>query len=191
MVPGVKWLSEKFLRWRGWEFTGTVPDIPKFVAVGAPHTTNWDFFVFLAALRHFRIKVAYIGKHTLFLWPMGYFMRRWGGIPVDRSKPGGMVQQVVEAMNTSDRMILVMAPEGTRKAAAYWKEGFLHIARTAKVPLLLAYVDYPTKRAGFGPLIADLDDAKSVMEQARAFYADKIGFDPEGKGPVRLKSEDR
>lgn len=191
MVPDVKWLAEKYLKWRGWEFTGEIPDIPKFVAAGAPHTTNWDFFIFLAALRHYQIKVSFIGKHTLFRWPLGYLMRRWGGIPVDRSRPGGLVKQVVAAVEQADRMILVMAPEGTRKAAPYWKEGFLHIARAAGVPILLAYVDYPNRRAGFGPLITELDDTTEVMDQLRSFFADKQGRHPDGKGPVRLRSEQR
>jgi 1-acyl-sn-glycerol-3-phosphate acyltransferase len=185
----VKWLAEKYLRLRGWKFTGEIPDLPKLLVIGAPHTTNWDFVLFLAALRHYEINVTYIGKHTLFRWPFGYFSRRWGGIPVDRSTPGGLVRQVVEAIDRVDEMILVMAPEGTRKAAPNWKGGFLRIAESAGIPIVFAYIDFPSKRAGIGPLIEYAGDPGGFMDQARDFYGDKSGLDVSKKGPIRLESE--
>jgi 1-acyl-sn-glycerol-3-phosphate acyltransferase len=184
----VTWIAEKILKLRGWQFSGAVPDIPKLMIIGAPHTTNWDFWVYLGALRHYRIRASYIGKHTLFRWPFGYFFRKWGGIPVDRSKPGGLVEQVVDAIDRSERMILVLAPEGTRKAAPFWKSGFLHIAASARIPILLAYIDFPTKRAGMGPLIEYDGDASAFMDRCREFYADKRGLHDQ-KGPVALRDE--
>lgn len=183
------WLAEKLLKLRGWEFTGEVPELPKLIIIGAPHTTNWDFILYLGALRHYRIKASFIGKHTLFRQPFGWFFRRLGGIPVDRSKPRGLVQQVVDAIEQSDRMILVMAPEGTRKAAPFWKSGFLQIAAQAQVPILLAYVDYPNRRAGMGPLLPFDVDTSGFMDEARSFYSDKQGLHPEGKGPIKLREE--
>ncbi len=96
---------------------------------------------------------------------------------------------MVDAIRASDHMILVMAPEGTRKAATYWKSGFLQIAAGAEVPIVLAYVDYPNKRVGMGPLVSYEGDASSFMDQARLFYADKVGRHPEGKGPVAIREE--
>ena len=185
----MKRLAEWYLKMRGWDFTGSVPDIPKFVIAGAPHTSNWDFFLFLAALSHFDLKVSYIGKHTLFRWPFGYFFRRWGGIPVDRRRPGGLVNQVAEAIRAADEMILVMAPEGTRGAAEGWKPGFLRIARTAGVPVVLAAVDGPSKIVDIGPVLDAVEDTE-FMDAARCYYSDKNGLKPSGKGPVRLFSED-
>ncbi len=183
------WLAEKFLKMMGWEFTGSVPDLPRLIIIGAPHTTNWDFIVYLGALRHYRIGASFIGKHTLFRWPLGYFFRKWGGIPVDRSKPSGLVDQVVDAIDKSEKMILVMAPEGTRRAAPFWKSGFLNIAARAGAPILLAYIDFPTKRAGMGPLIEFDGDVSRFMDRCREFYADKRGLDEGKKGPVVTREE--
>jgi len=185
----VTWVVDKLLKLRGWRFTGELPDLRKVIVIGAPHTTNWDFILFLGALHHYRMRASFIGKHTLFRWPFGYFFRWLGGIPVDRTKPGGLVQQVVDAIRASDRMILVMAPEGTRKAAPYWKSGFLQIAAGADVPIVLAYVDYPNRHVGMGPLISYHGDASAFMDELRLFYADKVGRHPEGKGPVAIREE--
>ena len=176
---------------RGWEFTGRVPDFPKLIALGVPHTSNWDFVVFLAILHHFKIKMSFIGKHTLFRWPFGFLFRRWGGIPVDRSKPRGLVSQVVEAINDAPTMMLAVAPEATRQPAPYWKAGFIRIAQEAGVPVVLSYVDYSTKTTGFGPTIEDLSDTAAMMDEARSFYANKEGRYPDQKGPVRLRNESR
>jgi 1-acyl-sn-glycerol-3-phosphate acyltransferase len=185
----VTWLADKFLKLRGWRFTGELPDLPKLIVIGAPHTTNWDFIIFLGALHRFRMKASFIGKHTLFRWPFGYFFRWLGGIPVDRTKPGGLVQQVVDAIKQSDRMVLVMAPEGTRKAAPYWKSGFLQIAALAEVPIVLGYVDYPNRSAGMGRLVSFDGDASRFMDEARQFYVDKEGPHRDGKGPVMVREE--
>ena len=183
------WLAYKFLKLRGWRFTGELPDVPKLIIIGAPHTTNWDFVVYLGVLHHLRMKANFIGKHTLFRWPFGFFFRWLGGIPVDRSKATGLVQQVVDAITHADRMILVMAPEGTRQPAPYWKSGFLKIAAKADIPIVLGYVDFPNQLTGLGPLLTFDGNAKRFMDEARKFYADKQGLHPGGKGPIRVSEE--
>lgn len=185
----MKWLAYRYLRLRGWRFIGSLPDIPKLIIVGAPHTTNWDFVLFLATLHNYEMKVKFIGKHTLFRWPFGYFFQFFGGIPVDRSKPGGIVAQVKSAFDSVDQMILVMAPEGTRKPAPHWKSGFLKIAEMTGAPVLLAGVDYPNRQVTLGPSIHVGDDTNAFMDQARLFYADKTGLHPEGQGPVSVRDE--
>jgi 1-acyl-sn-glycerol-3-phosphate acyltransferase len=185
----VTWLADKILELLGWKFTGSVPDLPKMIIIGAPHTTNWDFLVYLGALHHYRLDASYIGKHTLFRWPLGWLFRRLGGIPVDRTKPGGQVRQVVDALESSDRMILVIAPEGTRSAAPHWKSGFLHIAAEAGVPILLAYIDFPSRRAGMGPLVDFDGDIAGFMDRCREFYAGKRGLHRDNEGPVAVREE--
>lgn len=185
----MKWLAYRYLRLRGWGFEGKVPDLPKMIIVGAPHTSNWDFIAFLAALHHFRLKVRFLGKHTLFRWPFGYLFRGLGGIPVDRSRPGGIVAQVADVFDASHEMILVIAPEGTRKPAPYWKSGFIKMAEAARVPVVLAAVDYPRRRVVIGPAFSLDEGVRLFMDHARSFYADKEGSHPEGKGPVRVREE--
>jgi 1-acyl-sn-glycerol-3-phosphate acyltransferase len=182
-------LAEKWLKWRGWRFVGDLPDLDKMIIIGAPHTSNWDFIVYLAAISHWRMSPRYVGKHTLFRWPFGYFFRKFGGIPVDRTRPGGMVGQVVEEFEKSERMILVMAPEGTRKAAPHWKSGFLRIAAEANVPIVPAYIHFPSKEVVLGSPIVFDGDEKKMMHRLRRIYAVGEGKDGQGKGPVRLKEE--
>lgn len=166
-----------------------IPPIPKMIILGAPHTSNWDFIVFLAALHHFRIEVRYLGKHTLFRWPFGHFFRATGGIPVDRSRAAGIVEQVADVFDEATHMILVIAPEGTRKPARRWKSGFLKIAEMADVPIVLAGIDYPTRTVTLGEAIDFAGDSKGFMDAARDFYSDKRGLHPEMETPVALREE--
>ena len=183
------WLAEKLLKWRGWRFVGLLPDLDKMIIIGAPHTSNWDFFLFLAACRHWRFSPRFVGKHTLFRWPLGYFFRALGGIPVDRSRPGGIILQVAEEFERSDKIVLVMAPEGTRKSAPFWKSGFVRIAAEANVPIVPAYVDFPARRVVLGDPVEVDDGEKALMDRLRAFYEPGVGKGGKGKGPVRLKEE--
>ena len=185
----MRWLAYRYLRLRGWAFLGMLPDVSKMIVIGAPHTTNWDFVAYLAALYHFRFRASYIGKHTLFRWPFGYLFRYLGGIPVGGSKPGSIVGQVTDAFDTADEMALVISPEGTRKSVPYWKSGFLKIAEMADVPVLLAAVDFAKRELTIGPLIEYAGDASAFMEEVRSFYDDKVGLHPDGKGPVRVRQE--
>ena len=183
------WLAERWLKWRGWRFIGAMPPLDKFVIIGAPHTSNWDFVIFLGAIRHWGITPRFVGKHTLFRWPFGYFFRKLGGIPVDRDRPGGMVRQVADEFGRSARLILVVAPEGTRKAAPYWKSGFAKIAAAAGVPIVPAFVDFPGKRVVVGDPVVHTGDEKALMDRLRPFFEAGVGKDGLGKGPVRLKEE--
>jgi 1-acyl-sn-glycerol-3-phosphate acyltransferase len=101
-----------------------------------------------------------------------------------------MVGQVVEEFETSPRMVLVVAPEGTRKAAPYWKSGFARIATAAQVPIVPVVLDFPAKTLVVGDPIFYFGDEKALMDQLRVFFEPGVGKDGAGKGPVRLKEED-
>lgn len=182
-------LSHRIFTSLGWKFEGRIPEIPKMVIVGAPHTSNWDFFLFLAALHHFDLTVRFLAKQSLFRWPFGFMFRKVGGIPVDRSKAGGIVRQVKAAFDAADQLILVIAPEGTRKAARQWKSGFVEIAESADVPVVLAGVDGRNRVLEISPPHRVGENRAEFMDRLRAFFADKSGINPKGKGPVRLASE--
>ena len=184
------WLAHRFLTALGWTFCGDLPDIPKMIITGAPHTSNWDFVLFLGALYHFDMKVNFLGKHTLFRWPFRYFFRAFGGIPVDRARPGGVVSQVKEAFDAVHELILVVAPEGTRRPLSHWKSGFIKIAEGVGVPIVFAAVDFSRKQVTLSPMVEYDGSVSRFMDRAREFYADKVGRHPENKGPVRVKEED-
>ena len=185
----MRWLSYRIFRALGWTVEGDLPDLPKMVIIGAPHTSNWDFFLFLAVIQHFNVNVNFLGKHSLFRWPFGFMFRKVGGIPVDRRKSGGIVSQVRQAFDERERMILVIAPEGTRGAAKNWKPGFVRIAAGAKVPVVFAGVDSTRKAIFISRAEWVGEDEADFMDRVRAFYVDKNGIRPDKKGPVRLESE--
>ena len=103
----------------GWKVEGQLPDLPKFVLIGAPHTSNWDFAMFLAVVFILRANVHFMGKAELFRGPLGGFLYWCGGIPVDRTKSQGLVEQMVQTYRESDRFILMITPEGTRYNSSF------------------------------------------------------------------------
>ncbi len=165
----------------GWDLEGTLPNRAKFVIIGAPHTSNWDFCVAMAALHGLGLDARWIGKHTLFRWPIGGIMRLLGGMPVVRTERRGVVQSVVQTFDAADRLVIAITPEGTRKRVERWKTGFYHIAVQADVPIIPAYLDYPRKRMGFGPPMLPSGDAIADVTALRAFYEPyaRTGRNPE------------
>lgn len=118
-----------------------MPAERKFVIIGAPHTSNWDFVVFLAATDKLGVRPSFIGKHTLFRGPLRRLMFDMGGIPIDRTRRAHYVDQVVAEFDRRDDLALVIAPEGTRNTDGHWKSGFYHIAIGAGVPIVPAWLD--------------------------------------------------
>lgn len=129
----------------GWRFEGTFPDEPKFVMIIAPHTSNWDFIVGLWAYFALGFRGSFLGKHTIFKWPLGPFMRWLGGIPVERSVSRDRVSETVHAFERSKQLVLIIAPEGTRKFVPEWKTGFYHIANDARVPIVPVAFDFANR----------------------------------------------
>src|SRR5512138_2403326 len=152
------YLARFLMRLFGWRVVGQLPDIPKFVLIGAPHTSNRDFILFLGVMFTLRADVHFMGKAELFRSPIGRFFYYCGGIPVDRKKSTGLVEQMVKASNESKNFILTIAPEGTRHHVAEWKRGFYHIAKTAGIPIVLAVVDGKHKGVRIGQVFQPTED---------------------------------
>lgn len=134
----------------GWKLEGHLPDIPKYVIAGAPHSSNWDFVFFIGATADQGVEPNFMGKHTLFKGIMRNFMLDMGGIPIDRTKRANAVEQVAEAFARRDQLALVIAAEGTRSTDGSWKSGFYHIAVAAGVPIVPAWVCNARRILGFG-----------------------------------------
>jgi 1-acyl-sn-glycerol-3-phosphate acyltransferase len=163
-------------RLAGWTVVGQLPDIPKFVLIGAHHTSNWDFILFLWAQAALRMKPRWLGKHTIFVWPLGSLWRALGGIPVERGARLNVVEQAIESFKSADRMILVMSPEGTRRKTSEWKSGFYHIARGTGVPVVPGALDYPSKTLTIGSPVTLSGDTEKDLAAFRAFYAPTRGL---------------
>ncbi|MEM1269919.1 MAG: lysophospholipid acyltransferase family protein [Bacteroidota bacterium] len=158
------------LRLSGWRVIGDVP-ASKMIVVAAPHTSNWDFVMGMAGLFAMRLRMQWVGKHTLFRAPFGGFMRRLGGIPVNRTAKVGVTRQIAEAFDKTDKLLVAIAPEGTRSPSKKWRSGFYHMAVTAGVPILLAYLDYERRVMGFGPHFMPSGNQEEDMARMYEFYA--------------------
>jgi len=172
----------------GWRVEGRLPNIPKFVAI-ATHTSNWDFPVMLLLAFALRTNISTLGKDSLFRWPFGVFFRWCGCIPVNRSKSSNVVETMIQVFGNSEKLILVITPEGTRKKVKDWKTGFYYIAHGAHVPIVLAFIDYRRKAAGIGPVITPTGDIKADIEIIKSFYANVSGKFPEKVGKAEIEQK--
>ena len=164
------WLLLQWYRRSGWTAEGVLPDTRKLIIIGASHTSNWDFPVFLGTVHAVGRRVRFIGKSSLFKGPLGGFMRSLGGVPIDRTARQDLVSQIVEQIRVHDDFLLIVAAEGTRTRTTKWKTGFYQIALRANVPIVCAGPDYPTKRGIFGPIIHPTGDYERDMAPAFAFF---------------------
>jgi 1-acyl-sn-glycerol-3-phosphate acyltransferase len=167
----IRGLALLFLKVCGWRREGVLPDLPRYVMIAAPHTSNWDFPFTMAIAFAFRLKICWLGKHTLFRRPFGPFFRWFGGIPIDRTKSSDTVSQAIQAFREKARIVMLISPEGTRKKVRAWKTGFYHIAMGANVPVSLAFLDYMKKVGGIGPLVRLSGNLELDMAAIRDFYA--------------------
>ena len=159
------------LRLLGWRIEGNLPDLPRMVVIGAPHSSNWDFVLGVALVFAMRLDIRFLGKQELFRGPLGGFMRWLGGIPVHRDRPDGVVEDAIARFAESDRLVLAMAPEGTRRPVDRWKTGFYRIAAGAGVPIVAGFFDNGRKRIGFGAVFRADGDPDADIERIREWYA--------------------
>lgn len=176
LTPILRFISVVLLRLFGWRTRGEPLDHQRCVLIGAPHTSNWDFPLMLMVVLKLKLRVFWMGKHTLFPFPFGWFMKWLGGIPIDRSAAHNVVHQTVQNFAENDELIVLVPPEGTRKRVEKWKTGFYHIAANASVPILLGYVNAPAKEAGFADFFMPTGNLESDFDEILNFYKDKKGI---------------
>lgn len=170
-----RWFGRTLLRLGGWTIEGEFPREPKLVVIAAPHSSGWDAYWGLAAKLALGVDIRFIAKAELFRGPLGWLLRKFGGLPVDRSAPGGIVDQTAAELRAAERMYFVLAPEGTRRRVEQWKTGFWKIARRADVPVFCAWFHYPARTIGLGPLVHLTDDPLADMARIREIYRPHIG----------------
>ena len=159
------------LRLAKWRVVGEFPDLRKFVIIVAPHTSNWDFVAGLFCDLALDLDAVWLAKHTIFVGPFGSWLKSLGGIPVVRSASHNVVSQVAAEFARRDRMILAIAPEGTRSKVEAWKSGYWHIARAAGVPIVPVGLDFARRAAVIGPLRATTDSIEADEAVFKEFFA--------------------
>ncbi len=149
--PFLKALARFYFLFFRWNLKGEIPDISKAVILVAPHTSNWDFVHLIMFSLLVEVKVSWLGKHTIFRFPVNRFFRYLGGIPVDRSKRHNFVEMLSREFEKRDKMILALSPEGTRSPVKKWHSSFYYLAKRLKIPVILLGIDYKRKVFEFLP----------------------------------------
>ena len=158
------------LRLTRWRVIGEFPNLRKFVIIVAPHTSNWDFVVGLMCDLALDLDAVWLAKHTIFVGPFGSWLRSLGGIPVVRSASHNVVSQVAAEFARRDKMVLAIAPEGTRSKVDAWKSGYWHIARAAGVPIVPVGLDFGRRAAVIGSLRSTTDSLEEDEAALKAFF---------------------
>ena len=185
-TPFSQRLAHYILRLIGWRTHVVRPHTSRYVIIGAPHTSNWDFGLMLLLMAAEQLPIRFMGKDSLFRGPLGPVMRSLGGIPVNRRERTNLVDQIAAKFEEYDELIIGLAPEGTRRKTQYWKTGFYYIALKVKVPIAMAYLDYGNRVIGVGPNFMPSGDLRADFEIIREFYTGVIGKNPKRQGKIEL-----
>jgi len=179
ITPALRFLSNCWLKLKGWQVHAQSLPAPPFIFIGAPHTSNWDFLLLMVAVFHLRMDIRWMGKHTLFPPFIGRVMLWFGGIPVNRTKAYKMVDKMVLMLEENPQTILCIPPEGTRGRVTQWKTGFYLIAEKAEVPILMAAIDAENKQLRIIGEFKPTGDLDQDMIAIRKHYQGFKGLNPE------------
>lgn len=181
----LRWLTCWLFKLKGWRVIGDMPPgVKKAVLIFVPHTSNWDAFYGLAAIFSRNLSIRFVIKKEVMFFPLNFFLYRLGAIPIDRKskniqpQSASVVNVMVDMFAAHSSLIIAIAPEGTRSYVKRWKRGFYQIALQARVPIVLGYLDYANKQAGYGPAFYPTGNVDEDIQKIQAFYKDKMGKYP-------------
>jgi 1-acyl-sn-glycerol-3-phosphate acyltransferase len=169
-----------FTKLMGWKLVNNFPkDLKKYVVIAAPHTSWQDFPIGILARNTSGVKINFIGKASLFKGPFGFFFKGLGGTPVDRSTSNNLVDAIINIFDEKEEFRLALSPEGTRKKVDQWKTGFYHIAKGAKVPIVMATLDFGKKQVKISEPYYTTDDKDKDFEYFYSFFDSDMAKVPE------------
>ena len=171
----------------GWKAVGGVAPEPKIIIIGVPHTSAWDFVISWLFYTSVGGLASTLVKKEFFFWPVGWFLRKMGGVPIDRSKGANAIRQTIHFFQEREYLHLALTPEGTRERTKIWKAGFHTIATTANVPVYLGSFNWGRKEITIGNKFELTGDAKEDIKRMKAFYREKGVV---GKFPEKFTAED-
>ena len=182
-TPILTWLlsfpARLALKLSGWKVHGSPPEVKRCIMIAAPHTSNWDFALMLMVVFTLKLDLRWIGKHSLFPWPVAWLMKWLGGIPVNRSQASNVVDDMIKEFQENEKLVLLSTPEGTRSQVSKWRTGFYHIAVGANVPIQPICLDGPGKNIDFEPLFIVSGDKEDDLREIKAIFHGKQGVRPE------------
>lgn len=173
-------IGRGIMRVMGWRFQGKLPDEPKVIFIGAPHTSNWDLIIALSCMMAVGLRCSWMMKKQAFFWPVGSLWKAMGGIPIDRSARMNVTEQMTEWFKANDTAWLGITPEGTRSKVTEYKKGYLRMANAANVPVFIIAINAPEKRVVLDQLWPLTGDIEADNASIKAYYdAHYIGINPE------------
>ena len=179
-------ISQIILKLMGWQLDETLPELRRYVMVGYPHTSNWDFIIAMLAKNALNLPLNWVAKHSIFWGPLRPFFIAMGGVPLNRDKSIGFVEKNIKLFSERKNFILAIMPEGTRSRHRRWKCGFYYIAHGAGVPVVLACLDYKNKKISVGKIIWTTGNIEADFEIIKAFYKGIKGLKPENQSDLSI-----
>lgn len=164
---------------RGWRIVGDLPEARKLILAVGPHTSNWDFFVGVAAMLALDMRIHWLGKHSLFHWPLGPVLAALGGMAVNRGNPEGVAEQIGVRLRQADEMMIAITPEGTRGKVSRLKTGFVRIARAGGCPVLPVTLDFAFHEIRLHEPFSPGEDAEDDARRVREIFASATPCHPE------------
>ena len=174
-----RWLGRTLLGLMGWRVEGIFPNLKRYIVIGAPHTSNWDFVLAMATILGSNIRIRWMAKHTIFKPGARWFMKWLGGIPTDRNNPKLIVDNVAALSEQEDGVIIALTPEGTRQKVVRWKTGFLRLAKSLDCPILMIGLHFPNKIIQIGEVFHPTGDNEADLISIKQYYQQFQGKFPD------------
>lgn len=176
----IAWIFRGIFKLWGWKLVGEIPnDIPKKIYVVVPHTSNWDFPVGMLLKFGHKMDVGFIAKASLFKWPIAWFFKGLGGIPVNRKKTEGFIDSVINTINSRETFSTSIAPEGKRDKVDTLKKGFYYIAKGANIPIVYVKFDWQNKETVFDEPHMPAETVEQEMANVIKYFEGVQGYHPE------------
>ena len=173
-----RWLGSSLLAMFGWRFEGNLPQRSKLVAIGAPHTSAYDVYLAIFAFWALGLRVSWMAKHTLFRGLGAWFFPWMDAVPINRTAAHGVVEQIAAVVRQREKIIIAIAPEGTRAKVDRWKTGFYHIAEKASVPILPVGLDFSRKVISLGNCFWTTGEMEADLEFLKGLYSTEMARNP-------------
>ena len=159
----------------GWKTTGHFPKDQRVVIIAGPHTSNWDFVLAMSLILSLDVNLHWVGKHSIFKKGFRRLLRKMGGIPVNRTNPEALKNEIYNITEKFKGFVIVISPEGTRKKVEKLKSGFLRIANETNSKIMMAGVDFSKKTIELGDFFRPSGDVDKDLKDIKEYFANFSG----------------